>query len=309
MQIARRALGRARDAPLAPALAATRWAALLRGGVTPRRAVEMLALDVDSRETREIADRVAEGESIGLACAALDGPGWRVLGAAWMLAEEGGAPFAPVLDRIAAALRSVEELRGRRSVVLATPQSTVKLVSALPAVALASGWVLGFDPLPVFLTPLGMALFATGVGLHALGVHWARRLTRRVAAADRVAGLECELMWIALAGGASPARARLRLADAVATTRAEWVEFDSLRRGQAMDLALRAAADAGVPASGMLVEAARDARLATQAALEREAERLGVRILVPLASCILPAFVALGVAPVVVSLVTGAGIL
>lgn len=302
--------GRRRDPveSISPALAATRFAALLRGGVAPRRAAELLAREADCVETRELADRVAQGQGVGYACAAIDGPGWRVLGAAWLLAEEGGAPFAPVLDRIASALHSIEELGRRRSVVIATPQATIKLVSALPAVALASGLLLGFDPLPVFLTPFGVGLLVTGAALHGIGLRWTGRLTRRVIAADRVAGLECELMWIALAGGAAPGAARLRVANAIDVARAEWIEFEGLRTGRALDRSMRAATEAGVPASGLLIEAAQEARASTQSALEREAERLGVRILVPLATCILPAFVALGVAPVVVSLVTGAGI-
>lgn len=267
----------------------------------------MLADDLPSPETRAVSEAVREGASIGAAFAALDGPGWRVLGAAWMLAETSGAPFAPVLDRVGTALRDIEAVARRRSVLTASSQSTVSLVSVLPAVAVGAGILLGFDPLPIFLTPFGIVLLAGGIGLHLCGLRWTRRLTRRVMAADRVAGLECELMWIALSGGASPATARLRLADAIAETRAEWVTFDSLRDGRPLDRALSTAMSAGVPASGLLLEAASDARARTQTELEREAERLGVRILLPLASCILPAFVLLGVVPVVMSLIAGSG--
>lgn len=306
-RLGRRA-SRPSETPVTPALAATRCAALLRGGVQPKRAIAMLARDSPSPETQVLADEVGRGATIGEACASLPGPGWRVLGAAWMLAEVSGAPFAPVLDRIASALRDVEAVARRREVLLTTPRATVSLVSVLPAVAIAAGFFLGFDPLPVFLTPFGLVLLGSGCCLHLVGLRWIRRLTQRVVSADRVAGLECEMLWVALAGGGAPRGARLQLVDAVSASHAEWVTFESLRAGRALDVALQAAVEAGVPASGMLLEVAAESRAQTQSELEREAERLGVRILLPLASCVLPAFVLLGVVPVVVSLISGTGV-
>ena len=252
-----------------------------------------------------ITQRVKHGASIGDAFAAVDGPEWRLLGAAWNLAEMTGAPFAPVLDRVASALRSVDELGRRRAVLLAAPRTTVRLVSALPIAAIAVGWVLGFNPLPVFATPFGVVLLGVGFSLQLIGARWAHRLTARVEAEDRVAGLECELMWVGLAGGAPPALARLRVADAVSQARAEWIEFASLCRGAPLDRAMNEAIAVGVPASALLLDAATEQRATTQAALDGEVERLGIRILIPLATCILPAFIVLGVIPVVMTLLGG----
>ena len=283
--------------------AATRCAALLRGGVLPARAVAVLAREAPCAETREVAARVARGESVGRSCAAVDDPAWRVLGAAWLLAEQSGAPVAPVLDRIAHALRGVAELARRREVLLAAPRMTIKLVAWLPLAAVGVAFLLGCDPLPVFVTPFGAALVTVGLLLQAVGVRWAGRLTARVEAADRVAGLECELVWIALGGGAPPGLARVRVADAVAETQAEWIGYDSLREDRPLSRALAGAVAAGVPAAPLLLDAASEQRAATHARLEREAERLGVRVLVPLAVCVLPAFLALGVVPVIATLV------
>lgn len=288
-----------------PAAVASRSAALLRGGVSPRRIVEMLQRNAPSDETRVVAERVAAGDSVGAAFAGIggpNGPAWRVLGVAWQLAETSGAPLAASLDRISEALHSVDELGRKRDVLLATPRMTVKLVALLPLAALGIGFLLGFNPLPVFVTPFGAALLAVGVAMQTSGMWWVRRLIRQVVDEDRVSGLECELVWIALAGGATPARARTAVVDAVAELRAEWIEYEAFCRGRALDRAMSVAVEAGVPAASLLLEAAREERSRTQFRLERQAERLSVRILLPLASCILPAFVVLGVVPVVVRL-------
>lgn len=284
------------------ALAAARCASLLQGGMSPTRAAASLATDIPSAETAALAEQVRSGESVGTAFASIDDAQWRVLGAAWQLAERSGAPFAPALERIAAALRSITEVARRRDVLLAGPRATVRLVAWLPLVAVGVGFLLGFDPLPVFLTPLGACLLAVGLLLQGAGARWTRALTDRVQRKDHVAGLECELVWIALAGGAPPGRALRSVADAVSGCGAEWIQLDSLRSGTPLGSAMVTAMDAGAPASSLLRDTAGELRARAQATIEREAERLGVRILVPLACCVLPAFIALGVVPVIVTL-------
>lgn len=283
-------------------LVAGRCAALLRGGMSPAQAVRAMHADVQAPETAQIIELIDSGAPIHAAFARADGPEWRVLGAAWQLAEQSGAPFAPALDRIAAALSSIAEANRKRSVMLAGPKMTAALVSWLPLAAVVVSFVLGFDPLPVFLTPFGVVLLATGAALQAVGMRWTRVLTDRVAGRDRVAGLECELTWVALSGGAPPDLALRRVVDAVADARAEWITFDSLRAGRPLARGLDMAAAAGVPASALLIDTATELRAETQAEIERDTERLGIRILIPLAVCVLPAFIAVGVVPVIVTL-------
>lgn len=305
------------------AAAAMHTAMLLRGGLSPSQVVLRLAgngaavggaevgdtavggafVRDHSRQLAEVAERVRLGASVGAAFAAADGPDWRVLGAAWQLAERSGAPLAPALERIARGLEGVAELQRRREVVLAAPRMTVRLIAWLPLASLAIAFLLGADPLSLFVTPFGAALLVAGLTLQLVGARWSARLIAALAAADRMAGLECELMWIALSGGAAPGIALVRVADAVSAATAEWVSFASLGDGRPLANALAAARSAGVPAAPMLLAVARDARAATQAKLEADAERLGVRVLAPLSLCVLPAFFALGVIPVVASLV------
>ncbi|MBL3699011.1 type II secretion system F family protein [Leucobacter luti] len=277
--------------PAAPAQLAARCAALLRGGVPAARVFTALESEPAHTAGSRIAARVAAGEPPPVAIAAEDAPPWRVLAVAWHLAAESGAPLAPALDRIGGALRELERLGERRDVLLSGPRATVRLVSALPLLTFGLGALLGFNPLPVLLSGAGAALFGVGTALLLAGVAWARALRQRVEHADRVDGDECELLWIALGGGAAPALATLRVADAVDAYGAEWVRFDSFIAGGVLATTVRAAAATGVALRPLL--------------LEQAAERLGVRVLVPLGVCVLPAFIAIGVAPVVIAMLGG----
>lgn len=296
---------------------ALRCAALLRGGVLPARAVVLAC--ADPPDTRAgggqrggggtgglgyagIAERIADGCSPPEALAGCGAPEWRVLAVAWRLAEQSGAPLAPALHRIGTALRGLEQLRARRAVLLAGPRATVRLVSALPPLALLLGALLGFDPVPVLLSSLGAALLAAGTLLLAAGVAWGRALLRQLEREDCVAGIELELVWVALGGGAPPGAAALRAADAIDAFGAEWVPFAAFERSGALAAAVAAAQSTGAPLQRLLLEEAVAARARAQARLEQGAERLGVRVLVPMGVCVLPAFIVLGVLPVLIAM-------
>ena len=74
--------------------------------------------------------------------------------------------------------------------------------------------------------------------------------------------------------------------------------------GAAADSVLSFSRAAGVPAAALLHAEAEESRRVANADGERRAAELGTRLLLPLGVCILPAFIALGVAPIVVSIVS-----
>ncbi|MFV0435453.1 MAG: type II secretion system F family protein [Leucobacter sp.] len=294
---------------MSAAAVAGRCAALMRGGIPPGRVFELLAAESPrDGPLGGIARGIGEGEQVAEAIAATDGPEWRVLAVAWHLAEQSGAPLAAALERIASALHAVAQVRERRSVLLAGPQATVRMVGALPPLTLVLGALLGFDPLPVLLSPAGAALGVFGAALLAAGVLWAGAMTRAVTREDRVAGIELELVWIALGGGAPPSAACLRVVDCVDRLGAEWVAYDGFLRESLLRGTIASAAAAGAPLQPLLVEEAAAARAESQAALERAAEKLGVRVLIPLGVCVLPSFIVLGVVPVLISMLSGSGL-
>jgi tight adherence protein B len=67
---------------------------------------------------------------------------------------------------------------------------------------------------------------------------------------------------------------------------------------------LELAQRAGVPAAALLRAAAEDVRDDAAAAGLAAAERLSVRLVLPLGVCVLPAFVLVGVVPVVVGVLS-----
>lgn len=286
-----------------------RAAALLRAGMPESRVWRVLGRETpESAVLAGITARIERGSPPAEALAAAGGPEWRMLAAAWGVAESSGAPIAPALERFAISLRSLDRLAERRKSLLAGPRATIRLVVALPPLALLLGAGLGFDPLPVLLSPVGVVLAAGGTVLLALGAAWARSQVRRVAAADRAAGWAFELAWIALGGGGPPGEALRCVADRADAARADWMRLSELREDGPVRECLRAAESLGSPAGPLLLGAAETARARTQAGLEQEAERLAVRVLVPLGVCVLPAFVLLGVVPVLMAVLGGAGL-
>ncbi|WP_425308035.1 type II secretion system protein [Ammonicoccus fulvus] len=103
--------------------------------------------------------------------------GLTVLARAWQVATDTGAPLAPSLETVAAALRADEEVEGMVLGELAAPRMTGVLLAFLPAVGVALGYLIGGDPV-AFLTgePAGWACLLGGSALAAAGVLWTERL-------------------------------------------------------------------------------------------------------------------------------------
>lgn len=110
--------------------------------------------------------------------AALPGAsGLRALGAAWRVAEQSGAAFAGVAERVADALRGDELVRRQVSAGLAGARATARLLAGLPVLGLGLGYAVGADPLR-FLggTPIGWLCLILGILLAATGLAWVERL-------------------------------------------------------------------------------------------------------------------------------------
>ena len=286
-----------------------RLGVLLDAGVSPTSAWQHAASGVDSPVAAAVAAGVVERGAVGrdlvesmLAAGALAPPGereaWAALAAAWAVATESGAPLAPTLRRFAGVLRSLAQGRRDVEVALAGPVATARIVLALPAVGLLFGILLGFDALRILATtPAGWVCLAVGALLVLGGIRWNRRLIRAARTLDATPGLALELLAIAVSGGASLDRARELVDRAL-------VGADLAVLGTGADPVLAFSRAAGVPAAALLHAEAEECRRAAMADGQRRAAELGTRLLLPLGVCILPAFIALGVAPIVLSIVS-----
>lgn len=322
-----RAVARRRADPAEPidriAAVAERLAALLGAGLAPAAAwssvgVEGRALTGPARSAAgpgatpddaviaAAADAAAQGADVAAAIerAARErrgaSPAWPVLAAAWSVAETAGSPLAGCLTVLAGSLRDEAQLRRDARAALAGPAASSRLVAALPVIALLFGATLGFDTFGVLLgNPFGLGCLVVGSALLWAGARWNRSLIARAAVARPAPGLELDLLAVALASGASLARA-----DAI-VRRALRAHLPEILGTEAAAPVLALAERAGAPVADLLRAEAARARGAARAEGAVRAAALGVRLMIPLGCCVLPAFVLLGVAPLLISVVTG----
>ncbi|MDQ0277910.1 pilus assembly protein TadC [Arthrobacter silviterrae] len=139
----------------------------------------------------------------------------------------------------------------------------------------------GLADVPLLLELLAAALDA------GLPIPWALRLVAGVAsepireALDKVvAGLQMGASW-----------------------EHAWEGAGGVRQAEQIQEALSFAALTGAPAAPLLFAEARQRRRQQQRDAEKRAAALGVKLVVPLGLCSLPAFVCLGIVPVVVAMV------
>jgi len=128
------------------------------------------------------------------------------------------------------------------------------------------------------------------------GARWNRRLVVAARQLDPSPGLALELLAIAAAGGGSIDRARETVSAVLASAGLGGIE-------EAEEV-LGFARSAGVPVAALLRAEAEERRRDARAAAQQRAAALGTRLLLPLGVCILPAFVLVGVLPVIVAIVS-----
>jgi tight adherence protein B len=275
-----------------------RLAVLLAAGVAPASAWRHAA------GTSAVARRVAAGVDLAEAVDAeagdkmtdLQRDAWRGLAAAWSVARESGSPLAPALRSYALSLRELGEAQRDARVALAGPVATARMVMALPIVGILFGLALGFNTLATLVgTPTGWVCLGVGSGLLLLAARWNARLVAAARPTSATPGLACELMAIAVAGGASLDRARAIVDGALARFAVEPEEVDPV---------LELSRAAGVPAAELLHSEARELRAAARSAAQERAATLSVRLMLPLGLCVLPAFLALGVVPLLATVIT-----
>jgi tight adherence protein B len=105
--------------------------------------------------------------------------GLRALAAAWRVADESGAAFAVITERLADSLRADESIRHQITTGMAGTRATARLLAVLPLFGTALGYALGANPL-AFLTqtPPGWLCLALGLTLSTIGLHWTNAQTK-----------------------------------------------------------------------------------------------------------------------------------
>lgn len=258
------------------------------------------------------------------------------------MSESAGAPLATSLERAAEhAEERIDALLGRQS-ALAAPRATGRILSWLPLLGLGLGVLMGSDPVGVLTgSILGALTGLLGLGLAFAGRRWTAALVHRaevesVRPSTRAANAEpamkkpvspavaapvdtalvLELLAAQLRAGLAPLAALGTLAEAL-NSRALHTVCQRLQMGSSwgnawsgsvagtfgeLRDALAPAYTGGAPSTALLLSLADAHRLSERRAAERAAGKLSVALVVPLGLCSLPAFICLGIVPILISL-------
>lgn len=232
-----------------------------------------------------------------------------------------GAPLADVLDAIGDAIDDSQDVEEARRVASAGPLMSARVLAGLPLVGVTAALALGASPWGFYTSGTPGAVCASlGVLAWVAGVASCRRILARCRRADASGGdtdaaLACDLIASALACGASIPRALDALADACAQEPLAWTA-SSLRLGATWEQAweeaptwadplrdaLEASWTAGTAPEGMLARCASWERRTRLIDAKTRAEELSVRLVGPLGAFFLPAFLLLGIAPLLAHL-------
>jgi tight adherence protein B len=225
---------------------------------------------------------------------------WRALAVGLEVADRTGAPLARSLDRLAESLVGVARVRRDAGTALAGPVATARTVLLMPGAGLLLAAGLGFDPVRVLTTTVpGAACLVVGSALVAVGWRWNRRLVRQAVPRDPAPGLVLDLVATAMTGGASVPRAIAVVHRAC--ERAGLPAGDELEAAAAV---VEVAARTGAPVAVLLGSEAERSRRDARTWAERAAARLAARLMLPLGVCILPAFLAVGVVPMLLAVLS-----
>lgn len=249
------------------------------------------------------------------------------------MSESAGAPLATSLERAAEhAEERIDALLGRQS-ALAAPRATGRILSWLPLLGLGLGVLMGSDPVGVLTgSILGALTGMLGLGLAFAGRRWTAALVHRAEVESTRAGhtggeqalnaptvdtaLVLELLAAQLRAGLAPLAALGTLSEAL-NSRALHTVCQRLQMGSSWGSAwsgsaagtfgelrdaLAPAYTGGAPSTALLLSLADAHRLSERRAAERAAGKLSVALVVPLGLCSLPAFICLGIVPIIISL-------
>ncbi len=264
-----------------------RLAVLLQAGLPPARAWQLTSHGKDAAASAATVEADIGGEL------ERRGGAWREVAVVWRVASTVGAPLADSLRGIADALRDAQQARDEVAVALAEPATTARLIAWLPLLGVVLVIAFGFDLASALAHPLGGACTVAGLSLMLVARRWTVSLVRRAQPPPGATGWECDVVAVALSGGVSIDRA-LEVSEAAGCRDAR-AETDDI-------LALSRAS--GAPAVELLRAEAADRRRAARTEGRLRAARLGGRLLLPLGVCTLPAFLLLGVAPMLLSVLS-----
>jgi tight adherence protein B len=214
-----------------------------------------------------------------------------------------GAAPAHTMHAVATALTEAADTVRLAQAYQAGPRSAQRIMMALPFFSLLGAVVLGQDVLRVLgASLLGWFLILSAAVLIWIAHVWSTRMINQALTFSWFQGMsaECCAMYVvaglplgsALDNADTFAEPFLRAQPDCRDDRNELVALVNLARKE------------GIPVAGLMRAHARYLRSRAHEQLRLQVERLSVRLVIPLGVCILPAFIAVGIIPIVVSMLS-----
>ena len=232
-----------------------------------------------------------------------------------------GAPMADILDAIGDSIDDAQSVAEARRVASAGPLMSARVLAALPLVGIVSALALGASPWQFYTgATVGRICALLGAAAWVAGIASCHRILARARSVDEDTdpALACDLVAAGLACGAAIPRVLDALAAACARESLAWTAH-ALRLGvcwvdaweetpewaHPLRDALESSWTSGNAPETMLARSASWERRSRLAEAKTRAEELSVRLVGPLGACFLPAFLALGIAPLLATLTGG----
>lgn len=244
----------------------------------------------------------------------------------WELAERTGMSFAPLADSIVADLEAHSAQQEKTAAAMAGARLTEVLLLAMPVGAVGIGQSMGLDPGgTLFGSVIGLGLLLIGAMLACAGVLWTEALTAQVLggvgrragptgqalavarhldifALALAAGLPVATAWgVAVGPGKGPAHNVEPLLQLGAGP-AAWVPLKSHEHYGPVARQAVQQTRAGTRLADGAKAQARRIRQHSLNQVEAGAERVLIAVAAPLTLCFLPAFVLIGLVPLVIGL-------
>ncbi|WP_051259271.1 hypothetical protein [Schaalia suimastitidis] len=231
-----------------------------------------------------------------------------------------GAPLADILESTAAGIDEAEAAHDARAVAAAGALTSARILVAMPLVGVALAQVIGANPIARFgdgasgsiSLAVGVAFFVSGLGITTTLLRRARHSVRYGLDGPMI----CDLATAGLEAGAAIPTVIEALGNACEDTavaaigrrlrvgmswRGAWRGVDE--PWNILAQSLEPAWCDGASPTVLLARTAAQIRARRLVEARIDAEKLGVRLVLPLGACLLPAFIALGVVPIVLFLV------
>lgn len=242
----------------------------------------------------------------------------RAMFIATTVSAEVGAPLAEILTRVADGIAAQLEAAAKRHAAQVGPRATARLLGVLPLAALVMASFIGVDVVGMALSGgLNTGIFVVGAVLMVVGNLWSQAMIRRAmnppvrgldptlamdiiaACQENGVSLTASLEAVSAASDESDLGVVARMLLLGATWEEAWAGADG--KWEQLSVVLQPAWEEGASPVPLLVRGAARTRAHLTHEAVNAAEKLGVRLVVPLGVCLLPAFFALGIVPVVVS--------